>query len=243
MSHLTDRQLQTLKQALMDEKQYLNKQADYDSYGLADSLGENTGELSAYDNHPADLATELYDREKDVALNESAEEHSREIDVALEAMDRGEYGICRTCGTEIEFDRLQAVPTTLFCKEHSPSRLTSFRRPVEEKLSQDITGYSNPGLQEVLGNNAFDGEDAWQIVESWGTSNTPAMAEDPNVESYNEMYIEADENDGYVEAFESFLATDMYGKQLTVIRNKQYRQYMDSGQGEGLLDPDEEADL
>ncbi len=31
------------------------------------------GELSSYDNHPADEGTDLYEREKDIALNEHSE--------------------------------------------------------------------------------------------------------------------------------------------------------------------------
>ncbi|MEM5591840.1 hypothetical protein AAHH67_09065 [Niallia circulans] len=31
---------------------------------------ESVGELSSYDNHPADLGTELFEREKDSALEQ-----------------------------------------------------------------------------------------------------------------------------------------------------------------------------
>jgi hypothetical protein len=61
------------------------------------------------------------------------------------------------------------------------------------------------------------------------------------VHSYNDMYIEADENDGYVEAFESFVATDIYGKQVSIVRNKAYRKYMANHEGEPLLEPEEQT--
>ena len=48
------------------------------------------------------------------------------------------------------------------------------------------------------------------------------FAEDPNVESYDEMYMEADEHVGYVESFESFVATDLYGEHVTIVRSKAY---------------------
>lgn len=238
MQHLTKQQLLELKQVLVEEKQSLESRInDQDSFGLSDSLAENTGELSAYDNHPADLATELYERQKDIALNESAEEQHREIEAALEAMDRGTYGLCQTCQKPIEFERLQAIPTTLHCKEHTPSRSTSDRRPVEEQIDSDFFG--NIGLDERPELPGFDSEDTWQTVAGWGTSNTPAMAEDREIDSYDEVYIESDEFVGFVEPMESFLATDLYGNQLTVIRNKQYRDYMDRGEGEPLLEPDQ----
>lgn len=34
---------------------------------------DSVGELSSYDNHPADTGTELFEREKDIALNDHAE--------------------------------------------------------------------------------------------------------------------------------------------------------------------------
>jgi hypothetical protein len=65
------------------------------------------------------------------------------------------------------------------------------------------------------------------------------MSEDREVHSYDDLYIEADENEGYVEAFESFIATDIYGKEVSIVRNKAYRQYMDNREGEPLLEPEE----
>ena len=41
------------------------------------------GNYLAYDNHPADDATELYEREKDIALYEHAQQELKEIDYAL----------------------------------------------------------------------------------------------------------------------------------------------------------------
>lgn len=239
MSHLNRRQLRQLREILVQEKNDLQKHFDLnDHYGLSQSLRENTGELSTNDNHPADVATELYDRSKDIAINENAEYHLLDVNEALNSMDDGSYGTCSICGTNIPFERLMAIPTTHYCKKHAPDRHASERRPVEEQILAPPFGRTS--LDELDEQNQFDGEDAWQIVESWGTSNTPAMAEDREVHSYNEMEIEHDENDGYVESFESFLATDMFGSEVSVVRNKAYREYMHSREGEGLLEPDED---
>jgi YteA family regulatory protein len=238
MPHLTTQELLELQNWLLTEKQSLeNRALSSNHFGLAESFRDSTGDLSSNDNHPGDLATEMYEREKDIALNENAEQQLEEIKGALSAINQGTYGICLTCKKPISFERLQAIPTTLYCKEHTLSRATSDRRPVEEQ----VTGisYGRTGLDESPELNAFDSEDTWQIVESWGSSNTPAMSDNREVTSYDEMYVEADENDGFVESFESFLATDMYGKQLTVIRNKKYYDYMHSGEGDPLLEPEE----
>jgi YteA family regulatory protein len=202
-------------------------------FGLSNSLRDSTGELSAYDNHPADLGSEVFDRGKDLALSENTQQQLDNVTSALAEMDTGRYGICKACGQPIPYDRLEALPTAKHCLEHSPDK-TLADRPIEETVLQPPFGRTS--LDERRDETEFDGEDAWQIVESWGTSNTPAMAESPQVENYGEMAIEAGENEGYVEAIESFLATDIYGRHVSVVRNKQYRDYMHSGEGEPLLE-------
>ena len=77
------------------------------------------GELSAYDNHPADMGTELYDSEKDFALEEHADSELNKVNEALQAMEEGTYGKCKVCGTEIPYERLEVVPSTQFCVKHS----------------------------------------------------------------------------------------------------------------------------
>lgn len=241
---LNTQQLNHLKSVLQDEKQWLEEKLETtDRFGLDESLRYQTGELSTNDNHPADLGSEMFERSKDIALNENRENHLADVSAALTRMNTGKYGLCESCGAAIPFERLQAVPTTRYCMEHVPDRHASDDRPVEEELL--APGFGRSSLDEQLDQTEFDGEDAWQIVESWGTSNSPAMAENPNIsDNYNDMAIEADENVGYVESFESFLATDMYGQHVTVVRNRAYHDYMHSGEGDGLLepDPDSEAD-
>ena len=49
----------------------------------------SVGELSAYDNHPADMGTELYEREKDFALEEHTDSELNKVNEALQAMEEG----------------------------------------------------------------------------------------------------------------------------------------------------------
>lgn len=238
---LSSQQLQEIKHTLQEEKQWLEDHwQSTEHFGLNESLRNQTGELSTNDNHPADLGSEMFERGKDIALNENRERHLTDVKEALQRIDNGRYGFCDACGAAISFERLQAIPTTLYCVEHVPDPHASERRPIEEEFLNPPFGRTN--LDEHSEQSQFDGEDAWQIVESWGTSNTPAMAENPNVsDDYNDMEIEADEHDGYVESFESFLATDMYGQHVTVVRNRAYQEYMNNGEGEGLLEPEQDA--
>jgi RNA polymerase-binding protein DksA len=75
------------------------------------------GELSsaAGDQHLADHASEMVDRELDESLEENAEELVRDIDRALEKIDEGTYGSCERCGQQIPEERLAAVPYATLC--------------------------------------------------------------------------------------------------------------------------------
>ena len=67
---LSHEQLKDLKQLLLDnQKEYDDQLENFKMGTLEDSSQRGSvGELSAYDNHPADMGTELYEREKDFAL-------------------------------------------------------------------------------------------------------------------------------------------------------------------------------
>lgn len=236
MTKLTNNQLSNLRSSLVVEKAAIEQRlASSDHYGLANSYKDASGDLSSYDNHPADAATETYERGKDIALHEQEELHLNRINAALEAMENGTYGKCSTCGAQISHARLQALPDTLYCAAHSPRQDVSDHRPVEEQYLSPPFGRTSMDDHED-GYNGFDGEDAWQIVESYGNSDSPAMSENANVQRYDEVGIEADEADGYVETLESFLATDITGKHVSVVRNKEYYSYMEHEEGDHTLE-------
>jgi len=231
---LTSEQLSNFRKQLNDEKQDLQKRFEQnDHFGLERGhYHESMGELSSYDNHPADEATDLYEREKDIALNEHEELHLRNIDKALKAIDQGTYGKCEVCGIEIPIERLEILPTTTYCKEHSPDRLVSHKRPLEEGVLMPPFGKFD--LDEEDESVAYDAEDSWQEVAEWGTSESPSDFAFPN-DRYENSYNEADEKIGYVEDFENFVGNDMYGKNITVYPNELHDQYEDTLDEEGIM--------
>lgn len=82
--------------------------------GLRDELGtsenEDVSELSDYDQHPADMGTETFEREKDLSILEQLEEELSELQAALERIDNGTYGIDEVTGSPIDPARLEALP-------------------------------------------------------------------------------------------------------------------------------------
>ena len=142
-----------------------------------DSEKESLGELSSYDNHPADMGTALFDREKDLALHEHAESELGKVDIALEAMADGSYGKCQVCNKDIPFERLIIVPYTTFCVEHAEIKEQS----VEEDVA--INEVENP-FESTVDSRAIDYENSFQEVAEFGTSDAPSDFIDSEKQTY-----------------------------------------------------------
>ncbi len=81
---------------------------------------ENAGEseeLSHFDQHPADTATELSDADREMALLENADDQRAQVVAALQRLDEGTYGRCVDCGKEIPPVRLEVRPEAARCVE------------------------------------------------------------------------------------------------------------------------------
>jgi len=198
---LPKEQLQQFKQILLNEQAKKIAQVQ-DRFGLEASHTDAVGELSSYDNHPGDLATEIYERGKDIALNERAEQELEAINEALHAIDEGTYGICRECSMDIPLERLLAIPTTATCVEHANTDTFKRERPVEEEV---YSAHINP--ERVEQETGYDGEDAWQEVSRYGSSETPSDLYGDR-DNYNEIYPNSDEDIGIVEDVERYPATE-----------------------------------
>lgn len=78
---------------------------------------EDASEINspAGDQHMADHASDVLEREMDQTLGENAGHILAEIDDALASIDAGTYGRCKVCGAEIPEERLDAVPYATLC--------------------------------------------------------------------------------------------------------------------------------
>ncbi|ANB62117.1 yteA family sporulation protein [Anoxybacteroides amylolyticum] len=219
---LSKDELAFFQQQLLQAKEKLEERLkDNNHFGLERSHAhDSTGELASYDNHPADEGTELYEREKDIALYDHAERELANIHRALQAIKNGTYGRCERCGEPIPYERLEALPTTTFCKEHSREQAVSQKRPLEEGVLFPPFGKFDFDDRDAA---MYDAEDAWQEVARYGTSDTPSDVW-RHVDHYNETYAEADEPVGYVEAFENFAAVDLYGHPLPLYPTREHEQ-------------------
>jgi len=67
-------------------------------------------ELADYDQHPADSASETFEREKDFSILEELEGELAELEAALQRIDEGTYNIDEVTGTPIDPERLEVQP-------------------------------------------------------------------------------------------------------------------------------------
>jgi RNA polymerase-binding transcription factor len=89
-------------------------------------------ELSHFDNHPADQATELHDQELEVTTEDILDEEEQRIEEGRRALRDGTYGVCVSCGQPIPATRLEAVPEAVRCID--------CQRALEAQRRQRATG-------------------------------------------------------------------------------------------------------
>ena len=119
---------------------------------------EDYGELTSYDNHFADTATELDDREKQIMVSENAKRILEEVNEALERITKGTYGVCVDTGEGIPYDRLVALPYA--------KRTVEAQEKLENKLipsSQGDQSFSTP-KEDVRGDKRIQTADELQYL-------------------------------------------------------------------------------
>ena len=68
-----------------------------------------------FDDESGEGSTTAVDRERDLALSAQARAEVVEIDVALDKIDEGRYGVCDKCGKSIPKARLEVIPWAALC--------------------------------------------------------------------------------------------------------------------------------
>lgn len=191
-------------------KDKLEKQKDA-AYNLLEQMEKNetiksnneiANELSLYDNHPADNAGPLNDRQRGMALQKNETVIVRKIDEALHNIESGTYGVCKRCGKEIGMDRLEFIPYAEYCVDCQkildsikPSERNN--RPPEEDVLERTVDNGYDGYYDQVG---FDMEDSYGSVGRFNRRKN--IVED---------YVDQDEN--YVDPVER-ISNGQYKSQL-----------------------------
>lgn len=73
-------------------------------------------------NHPAEDATELFLRERNLAVSGDLRMELDDVEHALRRIADGSYGLCEVCGEPINPERLEARPAATLCIRHQRER-------------------------------------------------------------------------------------------------------------------------
>ena len=70
---------------------------------------------SVYSVHMADAGTDSYEREKGFHLMNREADYINFLNLALQRIESGEFGICNVCGKKIPEERMMEVPNATKC--------------------------------------------------------------------------------------------------------------------------------
>ncbi len=114
---MNKKQLAHIEQRLLAERARVMKELGYYGESFNNTLQGSDGDLSSYSFHMADQGTDTMEREKQFLF---ASQEGRYLWHVNEALRRlygapATFGTCHSCGQDIAFDRLDALPHARLC--------------------------------------------------------------------------------------------------------------------------------
>ena len=99
-----------VKEQLLKERQSLLQDVS-NSYEACREIGQ--------DGVPdiGDMSSAAYSRDILFNVSETQRQRINDIDVALEQIEKGEYGVCMSCGEDISARRMEVRPFSRYCIE------------------------------------------------------------------------------------------------------------------------------
>ncbi|MBN2829849.1 MAG: TraR/DksA C4-type zinc finger protein [Candidatus Cloacimonetes bacterium] len=107
--------LEEFKKVIIQERDECLKFVNMVNQEQKNSSKENSGDLSGYAFHQADQGSDTNNMEKTMYLYDSEHKKIKMLNVALEKIYDGVYGVCEICGELIKEPRLKAIPYARFC--------------------------------------------------------------------------------------------------------------------------------
>lgn len=200
---LLEKQLENIGNTIGSMKE--NNTADQDLYSPT--------ELSNYDNHPAEIASELFQVEMNNALKVHEESIMAQIKSALGRIGDGSYGKCVRCSAAIPYERLEALPYAEMCikcekeDEDSPERRRR-ERPNEERILDAPMGRKYLNRQE---DDEHEGLDQFNDLMKYGSSDSPQDL--GGYHDYEEFFTNESDKQGIVDDMDQ-VSNNEYRRQL-----------------------------
>jgi DnaK suppressor protein len=108
--------LESIKNKLLKEKQKI--EGELQKIAQLDQKEDWNANFPSFDSGNLEEASdEVEEYATLVSISETLEKKLKDINLALEKIERGEYGICENCGQKISQERLKIYPTARLCRK------------------------------------------------------------------------------------------------------------------------------
>lgn len=116
---LAPKDIAHFEKRLLEERKRVLKELGHHGETFGASQQESDGDLSSYSFHMADQGTDAMEREKAFLFASQEGRFLWHIDEALRRLYRSPetFGKCHSCGKNIAFERLDALPHARYCIE------------------------------------------------------------------------------------------------------------------------------
>ena len=118
-SRLTAGDIERFQQMLLEKRrEIVGDVNEMEDETLKKARLDASGDLSSMPIHMADLGTDNYEQEFALGLMDGEKKLLKEIDDALQRIEKSTYGICEGTGKPIPKSRLDARPWARYCIEY-----------------------------------------------------------------------------------------------------------------------------
>ncbi|MFA7532818.1 MAG: TraR/DksA C4-type zinc finger protein [Tissierellaceae bacterium] len=187
--------LELFRKRLLKEKynllKTLNGMENMKEFGSMDIYHS---ELSNYDNHPADIGTELFMMEQDNGFKNGMKSTISEIDDSLNDINKGTYGICRECGNKISEDRLDAIPYVKTCVDCTDKKDSIIDKDMDNRQFISLKRGKGSSFSDTTEDMVqLDREDTYQKVAQYNhVHNDPSFHTGDNLNVMDEEDLDGD---------------------------------------------------
>ncbi len=168
-------------------------------------------ELSNYDNHPAELGSELYTVEMNLALKVHEQTKLNDIKLALKKIDNGTYGVCENCKKNINSERLEIMPAARFCMECQEDKEAEEINTPDQQYDEIFDSPFGRKYLNKQEDDEFEGLDQLNDLLKYGSADSPQDMS--GYADYEEFYTNEVDNQGYVEETDK-ISNQQYKNQL-----------------------------
>lgn len=119
MTHIDESTRSELLAALESERQTLTEQLSSHGQKTAEGDWQGASSSEGAEADVTDAADNIEELATNVSLVETLERQLKDVDDALEKIQKGSYGTCEAGGEEISIERLKAHPSARTCVEHA----------------------------------------------------------------------------------------------------------------------------